>query len=188
MRIKLRLYPRDLDLLTLKQNPSFNLGAAIRQALYEYVQYGECSRIRVVYDPTQSISLDHDQVNVSLTKDKYQDVVAWLSSIRPGLRNCAVKAIIRSAIANPVLFAFTENSNLIMNDEKMAAAVRSERPVKKDQVIEKNPSPTEAKEASSPFAQMPATPTIKTPSPSFSTTSAEDSDDDDVWSMDIENY
>lgn len=187
MRIKLRLYPRDLDLLTLKQNPSFNLGAAIRQALYEYVQYGECSRIHVVYDPTQSISLDHDQVNISLTKEKYQDVVAWLSGIRPGLRNCAVKAIIRSAIANPVLFAFAENSNLIMNDEKMAAAVRSEKPAKKNQTTEKVPSPAETKDTSSPFAQMPATQTLKTPSPSFSATSAEDSDDD-VWSMDIENY
>lgn len=183
MRIKLRLYPRDLDLLVLKQMSDFGLGDVIRQALYEYVEFGECKRIHVNFDPETPVTLCHDQINVSLTKDKYQKVAEWLTSIRPGLRNCAIKAIIRSAIATPALFIFAENSNLIMNDARMAKAVQNGPNTKK---TEQTAAPnTPFGSPTSPFA-----PPIPTSPWSNINKQANTgvTDDGDIWSMDIENY
>ena len=105
MRIKLRLYTRDLDLLSAKQIMDNEFGAAVRKALLEYAERGECSRI---YIPStdKPIVLKNEQVDISLNRSKYQPVVDWLLSFRPGVRNAAVKVVLRSAIANPALFAF----------------------------------------------------------------------------------
>lgn len=126
MRVKLRLYIRDLDLLALKHNPGFNLGSAIRQALWEYVEYGECSRIRVPHAPPNAVVLKNDQIDISFNKDKYQKVVEWILSIRPRMRNSAIKAVVRSAIANPDIGPFLTGSAIIIpekTEKAMAAAM-----------------------------------------------------------------
>lgn len=123
MRIKLRLYPRDLDLLTLKQTCGFNLGAVTRQAVYEYVKHGECSRIYIPVYANQEVVLKNDQIDITFAEGKYDSVIEWLSNIRPGMRNSAVKAIVRSAIANPILTAYMNNSNLIISDKQVQAYI-----------------------------------------------------------------
>lgn len=89
-------------------------GPAVRKALLEFVENGECSRFRIP-EPDKPIVLKNDQVDISLTKSRYQPVVDWLQSLRPGVRNAAVKAVIRSAIANPAVFAYRTDSNIIID-------------------------------------------------------------------------
>jgi hypothetical protein len=86
-----------------------DFGAAVRNALLDFVEHGECSRIHVPPSSTPII-IRNEQIDISLTKAKYQPVVDWLLSLRPGVRNAAVKVVLRSAIANPVMCAFgTDN-------------------------------------------------------------------------------
>lgn len=135
MRIKLRLYLRDLDLLVLKQYKGFNFGSAIREALYEFVTFGECSRIQVPPSATEPIILKPDQVDISFTKEKYSDVVEWLMGIKPGMRNIAIKSVFRSAIRNPAVWAFACNSNTIIPEDvekklvQIAEVAKNEEPI-----------------------------------------------------------
>lgn len=103
MRIKLRLYTRDLDLIALKYIPGFRLGAMIRTALIEYVETGAVGRILL---PTANLDIplpQYDQINVSITGPSQQKVIDWLMNMKPGFRSIAVKTIVRSAIGNPIL-------------------------------------------------------------------------------------
>lgn len=142
MRIKLRLYPRDLDLLTLKQTHTFNFSAVIKRALSEYVEDGECTRIYVPHVPNQEIVLKNDSVDITFSEDMYHEVIAWLLSIRPGMRNTAVKTVVRSAIANPVLSAYKIDSNLVVKDKDAKAYIEDKNKGKTAAKVEHEPTTT----------------------------------------------
>lgn len=175
MRIKLRLYTRDLDLLSAKQIMDNEFGAAVRKALLEYAEHGECSRI---YIPSadKPIILRNEQVDISLTRAKYQPVVDWLISLRPGVRNAAVKVVLRSAIANPALSAF-----------RIDGAVIEDPVIRKNETTENNstsqnsglPHAILPSSATEPFA--PATshiPQVNEPQSQVTSVIADEDDDD----------
>lgn len=114
MRIRLRLYSGDLDLIALKYNRNFNLSSAIKRALLEYVTLKECSRIQVPPDTLEPITLSVEQLDISLNDERYADVITWLRSIHKGMRSYAVKSILRSAIANPCLDLFYIDKGLLL--------------------------------------------------------------------------
>lgn len=173
MRIKLRLYPRDLDLLTLKQTHTFNFSSVIKQSLYEYVVDGECERIYVPHIPNQEIVLKNDQVDITFSEDMYHEVIEWLLSIRPGMRNSAVKAVIRSAIANPVLSAYMINSNLVVKDKDAKAYIEDKNKGKNTAKVEHEPAPAKQNNATQTFFEE--------------NKQAEDEDDFDIFDF-AENY
>lgn len=111
MRIKLRLYPRDLDLITLRQNKSFNFTKALRNALVEYVKNGYCERI-FLPNIQASVVLRNEVVDCQINEDEYPDLVTWINSMAPGMRSAAIKTVFRSAIATPQLYAF--NSHFVL--------------------------------------------------------------------------
>ena len=121
MRIKLRLYLRDLDLLALKQHPAIRIQRLIRQALMDYVTNGECARIRVPPGAPTQIVAKNDSINITLNREKHEPVIQWLLGLRPGMRNSAIKTVFRSAIANPDLSAFALNSDLIVPEHARQA-------------------------------------------------------------------
>ena len=112
MRIKLRLYSRDLDLIALKYTPEFRLGNAIRTALTEYVRDGAVSRIHVEMSEDLPELPSLDQIDISLANETYADVIAWLTGLKPGFRSVAVKTIIRSAIGNPILEMYAADAQV----------------------------------------------------------------------------
>lgn len=124
MRIKLRLGADDLDLIALKYNRNFKFSYAVKRALLEYVTSGECTRIQVPYDSLTPVGLVPVQIDITLNETEFSDVISWIKGIRKGLRNTAVKIIIRSAISNP-------NMGLLMikNDHLIAAPARVEAQV-----------------------------------------------------------
>ncbi len=137
MRQKIRLYAKDLDLLTLKQLPGFRIGTAVRKALYEYVEYGKCERLHINYGSRIPIEIKRDAFDISFDGEKYQNVSKWLESIRPGMRSAAVKTVFRSAIENPVLFAFACDSTIIIKDAELAAAAKRDEEKIAVQTVEK---------------------------------------------------
>lgn len=132
MRIKLRLYTRDLDLIALKYIPDFRLGAAIRTALTEYVETGAVSRISVPAAQPKLPLPQFDQIDISIAKPSQQKVVDWLLSLKQGYRSVAIKTVVRAAIASPILYMYNINNDsmLLPTDAKNAAhyAVASTSP------------------------------------------------------------
>ena len=104
MRIKLRLYQRDLDLLTIKHNPLISLSDIVIKSLYTFVETGECARIsipRFESTATLHISEKAEECNITINEEKYPKIIEYLYSLRDGMRNNAIKVIVRASITNP---------------------------------------------------------------------------------------
>ena len=112
MRIKLRLYSRDLDLIALKHVPNFRLGKAIRAALVEYVETGMVNRIFVELPATFPTLPLNDQIDISFTGEEQEKVAEWIKNLKPGLRSFAVKTVIRAAIGNPILAMYAMDETI----------------------------------------------------------------------------
>ena len=111
MRIKLRLYAKDLDLIAFSE--VYDIGDCIRTALYEYVTHGHClTRFSYPkYDKTIVYS-GEKTINVTLNDNKYNEVIKWLKSIHIGLCSSAVKIVLRSAIETPNMTYFMKDGPL----------------------------------------------------------------------------
>lgn len=114
MRIKLRLYSRDLDLIALKHVPNFRLGKAIRTALVEYVETGMVNRIFVELPTTFPTLPVNDQIDISFTGEEQERVAEWIKNLKPGLRSFAVKTVIRAAIGNPILAMYAMDETIAL--------------------------------------------------------------------------
>lgn len=191
MRIRVRLYPdRDVDLLTLKQHPGFNLANLMRKALTDYVRYGECERVRVPTDTPFRVSIQHDQIDISLAEGKYHEVIQWLVAIRPGLRNGIVKTITRSAIANPPLSACYSTSDVIIAERPKNNTTDTPAFVAKKLGADTDNSTAATAPGSMPAARGQNT-SVSVPVPNIRNdikNSADNDDTDDLWDLDfIEN-
>ena len=155
MRLKLRLYARDLDLIALKHIEGFKFTNALRAALVSYVETGECERI---YPPPRNTEEKIDlraaeQINISLNEEKHAAVIEWLLSLRPGMRSTAIKTVFRSAIACPELSYFRSDSSIILEREESGAATAhiakqtAETSTKTDQPADDTPKPSAADKA-----------------------------------------
>jgi len=115
MKVRLRLYnTRDLDLIALKHIETFRFGEAVKEALVEYVQHGECSKIKIPNIHPIVTQLKNEQVDILFNEVKHKAVIDWLLSIRQGLRSSAVKTVFRSSIANPNLDLYHSDSQYIV--------------------------------------------------------------------------
>lgn len=116
IKVRLRLYARDIDLIAAKQNSSIQFGDLFRNALSEYVSYGYCSKVNI---PKSQKSIRYEKTQTDITIfDK--EVIEWLSRIPSGFRCTVVKIILRSAINNPDL-------SLFMDKEHIEEMMQSER-------------------------------------------------------------
>ena len=118
MKIKLRLYPRDLDLIALKHNPNFSFNKVVRMALHQYVTTGHCQKVEVPICERQQYTLQGEECNITFNDEVFSEVVNWVNSIRPGMKSAAIKVVIRAAIANPDLELFGLDSDLIIPEKK----------------------------------------------------------------------
>lgn len=184
MRIKLRLYLRDLDLIILKQHKHFNLNTSIRQALCDYVRNGSCDRVFVPDIGDQQFVLKNEQTDITFNNEQHQDVIEWILSIRPGMRSSAIKTVIRSAIANPVISPFMSNSDLVMLENTEGH----------DKTKSASNRPPERESATSTVVQfVPTAETKSTPTPSpwdkqHNHANTGDDDEIDLLEIDFENY
>ena len=112
MRIKLRLYARDLDLIALKYTPNFRLGNAIRTALLDYVKTGKVNQIYVEAPAVLPELPQCDQIDICITGEAQEDVVSWIMSLKPVFRSVAVKSVIRAAMGNPILAMYAVDSSI----------------------------------------------------------------------------
>lgn len=117
MRIKLRLYTRDMDLIALKHIPGVKLGSIIRVALLEYVDSGKVTPICVPIPSALPQLPQSDQIDVSFTGNDQKRVVEWINRLKPGYRSFAVKAVVRAAISNPILEMYALDSELLVKQE-----------------------------------------------------------------------
>lgn len=134
MRIKLRLYARDLDLIALKYNHCFHFNKALRTALVEFVRNQKCTRISVPVVVLPEIILQEECVNISLDEKQHADVIAWLNGIRNGMRSYAIKAVFRSAIENPILDLFNAESVLVIDKAPITTT-----PTQTDKTVKDSP-------------------------------------------------
>lgn len=116
MRIRLRLYARDLDLIALKHNPNFDFKNTLKTALQQYVTTGYCCKVTVPPPDNNysNIVLQSEICDITINENVYSEVVEWINNLRTGMRGVAIKAVLRAAIENPDLQLFMENSNLIV--------------------------------------------------------------------------
>ena len=140
MRVKLRLYTRDLDLIALKYIRGFRMGEVARNALAEYVRTGTVCRCRVPVTEIVRELPAMSQVDISLPPERYQDVIDWLLQLRPYSRCAAVKTIIRAAIENPPLWAFGQEVTVLSPQKDGSSSTHVREPKMHDPALQQLPA------------------------------------------------
>lgn len=118
MNINVTLTKNDLDLIALKENPDFNLEAAMLEALAEFVAEGRCEPKMVASGPVQEegwLHLFETGIVAELNFDEheYEDLVKWMANIHPDYLDQAIKNVFRSAIINPPAFVYTRDFDIV---------------------------------------------------------------------------
>lgn len=138
IKVRLRLYAKDIDLIAIKQNPAIQFGDLFRTALSEFVAFGYCNKVNI---PRLTKSVVYEKIQTDITIFD-ENVIKWLSNVPSGLRCTVVKIILRNAINNPDL-------TLFMDKERLEDMMKAERNIGKKSASKDNAGhydkPTEIK-------------------------------------------
>jgi len=112
LKIKMRLYRQhDLDLIGLYINHDFNFRLAAKQAVISHVRKKEYSiAVPEQVLPKKKITkLIQTYINL---EDTDEDVMEWLSNIKPGYRNSLIKNIIRGYMDNSNSYLYSNDADI----------------------------------------------------------------------------
>lgn len=145
MKILIRLYRRhDIDLVTLYKTPSFPMHRVLYNALRAYVE-GYSYHVPAP-EYTKDISkLDLKskyQMFLFLDETKDADLIRWLKTVKPLMRNVLLKTILRGAIDGSTIYgcfptdAMREYENAINKQRNGTFYEKKKRSKKKEQAQE----------------------------------------------------
>lgn len=98
MDILIRFYvAHDLDLLELKARENFDMRATIKKALRAFVR-NEDFIVSIPNEKPKNNFFKNDCLSIRIKNSKDQDIIDFITNIRPGLRNSAIKNILRNYI------------------------------------------------------------------------------------------
>ena len=126
-RIKLRINPLDLDLLSLAQNPAFDFPSALKRALLEYVKTGKCLSIALP-ESQCPVTLKTEVFDITLNGE-YAVIGDWIKTLHNGFRSAAVKTIFRRSLETPVLYAFNSEFGIKKEQENEQQNTPHQQPV-----------------------------------------------------------
>lgn len=122
MKVILRFYRQhDLDLISLHKTNGFSITTAIKKSLNAYVNH----QTLCIQAPSAN-KLDYKsipkQIQLILTLDDELDKkeIDWIKSLRIGMRNSAIKNLLRGYLSYPIMSAYLANddfSNEILNEK-----------------------------------------------------------------------
>ena len=134
---KVRLYPKiDADLISLYKNPEFSLSRAMALSL----QMCATGKMRYIRLPTPHIVRkmpDVVEFNIIIPD---RETLNWLNAIPSGMRNDAIKNIVRGCLCGPVMceyFMNDENDNISTYNDSIENTISCIR-TKEEVVSEKN--------------------------------------------------
>lgn len=109
MRLKIRLYPKDIDLIAIRGNPNIKIESIIQTVLSEYVASGINTKIHIPPCDSQVVYIGCPQLGITIHDES---VIAWIKSLPAGERCNIVKTVIRTAIENLPVHLFKDEQLL----------------------------------------------------------------------------
>ena len=183
MRLKIRLYPKDIDLIAIRGNPNVKIESIIQTVLSEYVANGICTKIHIPQCDSPVVFIGCPQLGITIHDES---VIAWIKSLPAGERCNIVKTVIRTAIDNLPVHLYKDKQLLQFATEHYKSQPNTNR-VKAIQ-----PSITnEQKECQATLPIDDVKPVIPVPCPSIAPSTPDnyndkvlDEEDDEIWELD----
>lgn len=146
MKQIVRMYRRhDIDLVTIYKTAGISLHKAMYNSLKSYVN----KTPYLIKTPTANVDMtlynfkSHYQIILNLDDKKDADIISWLKKVKKGMRNAAIKAIIRGCLVGPAVYACSTDdtdrlaSNILCEEINKKVTDIKDTPVKNNKNAKK---------------------------------------------------
>ena len=126
MKQIIRMYKRhDMDLITIYKTSGISLHKAIYNSLKAYVN----KDVYLIKTPEAVTNMSiinfnsHYQIILNLDDNKDADIIAWLKKIKKGMRNAAIKMVVRGCLVGTTAYACSTDDNDRIENNKLRETV-----------------------------------------------------------------